>query len=114
MVARHADLWPSRLASLRRLRNATLGRLILSRTVQNARGNTPIAETFDRDLGLLARDLANPRSAGHAALDFEAQSLGGRLGVGRNGKVDEIDHGDLPVLNLDQGILGRLAQLIER
>src|SRR5271169_163507 len=70
------------------------------RVLQNAGGNAPIAKTLDRDLGLIARYLANPRSTGHAALNFETQSLGGGLGIGRNGKVDEIGHADLPVSNL--------------
>jgi hypothetical protein len=70
------------------------------RDLENAGGDAPIAKTLDCDLGLLPRYLANPRSAGHAALNFETQSLGGRLGIGRNGKVDEIGHGDLPVSEL--------------
>src|SRR5271169_5681221 len=67
------------------------------RVLQNAGENAPIPKTFERDLGLLARYLTNPRRERHAAVNFEAQSLGGRLGVGRNGKVDEISHADLPV-----------------
>src|SRR6516165_1516191 len=68
--------------------------------LQNARGNAPIAQTFERDLGLLAWYLANPRPTGHAALNLETESLGGRLGIGRNGKVDEIGHANLHVSNL--------------
>jgi len=57
-------------------------------------------QTFERDLGLLAWYLANPRPTGHAAVNFEAQSLGGRLGIGRNGKINEIGHANLHVSNL--------------
>jgi hypothetical protein len=67
---------------------------------QNARGNSPIAQTFERDLGFFAWYLADPRSTGHAALDLEAQSFGGGLGIGRYGKVDEIGHANLHVSNL--------------
>lgn len=49
---------------------------------------------------LLARYLANPRPTGYAAVNFETQSLGGRLGISRNGKVDEIGHADLHVSDL--------------
>ena len=79
------------------------------RVLQNAGGNAPIAKTLDRDLGLIARYLADPRSAGHAALNFETQSLGGGLGIGRNGKVDEIGHADLPVSNLVRGFRAQLC-----
>src|SRR5215469_6573674 len=58
--------------------------------LQNPRGDSPIAQIFVRDLGLLAWYLTNPRPTGHATVNFEAQSLGGSLGIGRNGKVDEI------------------------
>ena len=68
--------------------------------LQNACRDSPIAQTFDRDLGLLAWYLANPRPTGHAAVNFEAQSLGGRLGIGRNGKITEIGHANLHVSNL--------------
>src|SRR6516165_2826182 len=68
--------------------------------LQNARGDPPIAQTFERDLGLLAWYLTNPRPTGHATVNLEAQSLGGRLGIGRNGKVDEIGHANLHVSNL--------------
>ena len=68
--------------------------------LQNAREDSPIAQTFERDLGLLARYLANPRPAGHAAVNFKAQSLGGGLGIGRKGKVDEIGHADLHISDL--------------
>ena len=60
----------------------------------------PITQTFERNLCLLARYLANPRPVGHAAVNFETQSLGGRLGISRNGKVDEIGHADLHVSDL--------------
>src|SRR6266446_8299450 len=82
--------------SLRGRRSAALRWAFAPRRVlQNTGGNAAVAKTFDRDLGLLAWYLANPRPAGHAALDFETQSLGGRLGIGRNGKVDEIGHADV-------------------
>jgi hypothetical protein len=35
-----------------------------------------------------------------AAVDLEAQSLGGRLRIGRNSNIDEIGHVDLPVSNV--------------
>ena len=60
--------------------------------LQNAREDSPIAQTFERDLGPLARYLANPRPAGHAAMNLETQRLVGCLGIGRNGKVDEFTH----------------------
>ena len=89
------------LTGLAGWRSAILRRPFTSRRVlQNAGGNAPIAKTLDRDLGLIARYLANSRSAGHAALNFETQSLGGGLGICRNGKVDEIGHADLPVSDL--------------
>jgi hypothetical protein len=33
-------------------------------------------------------------------VNLETQSLGGRLGIGRNGKVDEIGHANLHVSDL--------------
>jgi hypothetical protein len=87
--------------SLRRRQAAALRWAFTSkRVLQNAGGNAPIAKTLDRDLGLLARDLANTSSAGHAAVNLETQSLGSLLGIGRNGKVDEIGHASLPVSEL--------------
>jgi hypothetical protein len=62
------------------------------RVLKNARRDSQIAKTFDGDFGLLARYLANPRAAGHAAVNLETQSLGGCLGIGRNGKVDKFGH----------------------
>ena len=47
--------------------------------LQNARGDSPIAQTLERDLGLLAGYLANARPTGHATLNFKTQSLGGRV-----------------------------------
>jgi hypothetical protein len=35
-------------------------------------------------------------------VNLETQSLGGRLGIGRNGKVDKIGHANLHVPNLDK------------
>jgi hypothetical protein len=46
------------------------------------------------------------RSAGHAAINFETQSFGGRLGIGMNGKVDEIGHADLPVYDVVDELRG--------
>ena len=63
---------------------------IWRRIRQNARGDAPIAQTFERDLGLVARYLADPRPTGHAAVNLEAQSLGGSLGIGRNSKAMRI------------------------
>ena len=37
------------------------------RALANARGDTLIAKTLDRDLGLVARDLANLRATGHVS-----------------------------------------------
>jgi hypothetical protein len=36
-------------------------------------------------------------------MNLETQGRGGRLGIGRNGKVDEIGHADLPVSKLVRG-----------
>jgi hypothetical protein len=70
---------------------------ISGRALKNARGDTPIAKTLDRDLGLVARDLANLRATGHASGDLETQCLGGRLRIRRDRNIDEISHLDLPV-----------------
>ena len=74
--------------------------------VQNAGGNAPIAKTLDGDLGFFARDLAHPRATGDTALNLEAERLGGRLGIGRDGKVDEIGHGDRPVSDVIDELRG--------
>jgi hypothetical protein len=68
----------------------------------DARGNAPIAQAFDRDLGFLARNLPNPGTAGDAAVDFEPQCLGGGSAVGGDGDVDEIGHSDLTISDLLQ------------
>lgn len=73
------------------------GRSFSRRAIENARGKAPIAQTLDRDLGLVTRDLANLRAPGHTSVDLETQCLGGRLRIGRNSNVDEISHLDLPV-----------------
>jgi hypothetical protein len=89
------------LTELAGRRSAVLRWTLTSRHVlQYAGGNAPIAKTLDRDLGLLAPYLANPRPAGYATVNLETQSLGGRLGIGRNGKVDEIGHTNLHVTDL--------------
>ena len=46
----------------------------------------------------MVSDEPAPHWSGYGNL--EAQSLGGRLGIGRNGKVDEIGHANLHVSNL--------------
>ncbi len=100
-LLRRAEFLPSPLASLRRLRNTTPGRsLILNRAVLNAGADAVIAKTLDRDLGLVARHSANPSSMRQAALNLEAQGLGGCLRIGRNSNIDEIGHVDLPVSNV--------------
>ena len=58
-------------------------------------------------LRLLAWYLADPRPAGDAAMNLAAQSLGSRLGIGRNGKVDEIGHANLHFSNLVRECLRR-------
>ena len=65
----------------------------------DARGNTPIAQALDRDLGFFARNLPNPGPGGDAAVDFEPQCLGGCLTVGGDGDIDEIGHASLTVSN---------------
>src|SRR6516162_7910979 len=78
--------------------------------LQNARADSPIAQTLDRDLGLLPQHLANPRPAGRAALNLETQSLGSRLGIGRKGKVDEIGRADLRVSKMVREFRARLCR----
>src|SRR5271165_5803818 len=58
-------------------------------TPQSRRHSTAIS-------GLVARNLTNPRPAGHALVDLEAQRLGGRLRIGGNSNIDEIGHGISP------------------
>src|SRR6202007_63299 len=78
--------------------------------LQNARGDSPIAQALERDLGLLAGYLANARPTGHATLNFKTQSLGGRLGIGRKGKGDEIGHADLHVSKMVREFRARLCR----
>src|ERR1700720_4224376 len=80
-------------ASLCRLRRTALRCGFPSRRgLKDAGGKAPIAQTLDRDLGLVARYLANPRATGDAAVNLETQCLRGCLRIGRNNNIDEIGH----------------------
>jgi hypothetical protein len=60
-------------------------------------GNSPIAQTLDRDFGFVTRYSVNPRAARHAAMNLKPQSLGGCLAMDWNDNVDEIGHADLTI-----------------
>jgi hypothetical protein len=58
----------------------------------NSRGNAPIAQTLDRDFGLVAGDLAHPGTLGDAVFDPQTQRFSRRLGIGGKGDIDKVDH----------------------
>jgi hypothetical protein len=66
------------------------------RALDDAGGYAPIAKTFDSDLSLVARHLADSRTAGHTAMDLEAQGLRRCLRIGRKSDIDKIGHLDFP------------------
>lgn len=83
--------------SLRRFRSAWLPwRPAWRRALDDAGGYAPIAKTFDSDLSLVARHLADSRTAGHTAMDLEAQGLRRCLRIGRKSDIDKIGHLDFP------------------
>src|SRR5580692_12390090 len=89
-------------ASLCRLRRTALRCGFTSRRVlKDAGGKAPIAQTLDRDLGFVARYLANPRATGDAAVNLQTQCLRGCLRIGRNNNIDEIGHWISPVAKID-------------